>query len=253
MPHHEMSHHERYILADWPAPAHIKAFVTTRRAGLSKGVFSSFNMGLYSGDDPSVVQQNRQLLVSDWQLPGAPHWLKQVHGVDVVQAQLNGQEQEVDASFSTTPGVACVALAADCLPVLFTDKAGTVVAAAHAGWKGLASGVLEETVLAMKTPASDIMAWLGPAIGPDHFEVGPEVRERFVSLMAEASTAFKPGEGDRWYADIYELARLRLQKLGICDIYGGGFCTVSQSDLFFSYRRDGKASGRMAAGVWITV
>ncbi|OED41266.1 multi-copper polyphenol oxidoreductase [Endozoicomonas sp. (ex Bugula neritina AB1)] len=246
-----MQHHESYCLADWPAPANIKAFTTTCIGGFSTGAFSGFNMGLYSGDDQKVVQQNRQQLMDDWGLAGKPQWLKQIHGVDVVHSRLNGQEQEADACFSTEAGVASAVLTADCLPVLFCNQKGTVVGAAHAGWKGMVSGVLEATVRAMQVPATEIMAWMGPAIGPDNFEVGPEVREQFLNILPEAEQAFKPGVRDRWFGNLYLLARLRLQKLGITGIYGGDFCTIDQSDKFFSYRRDGKQSGRMASVIWM--
>ena len=246
-----MTHPESYLLADWPAPANIRAFTTTRLGGNSAGAFSRFNMGLYSGDDQAVVQQNRQQLMDDWQLTGTPQWLKQVHGVTVVHSRLNGQEQEADACFSTDAGVASAVLTADCLPVLLCNQSGTVVAAAHAGWKGLVGGVLEATVKAMQVPEEDIMAWMGPAIGPDNFEIGPEVREQFLKVMPDAEQAFKPGEGDRWYGDLYLLARLRLQAVGLAGVYGGGFCTVDQSEQFFSYRRDGQQSGRMASMIWM--
>ena len=246
-----MSHPESYHLADWPAPANIRAFTTTRQGGFSAGGFDSLNMGLYSGDDQVQVQKNRQKLIDDWQLAGSPQWLKQVHGVDVVRSELNGVEKDADACFSMQVGVACAVLTADCLPVLFCNQSGSVVAAAHAGWKGLVAGVLDETVKAMQVPASELIVWMGPAISSDNFEIGPEVREQFLNVMPEADQAFKPGKGDRWFGDLYLLARLRLQRLGVEGIYGGGFCTVNEVEKFFSYRRDGKQSGRMASVIWM--
>ena len=245
-----MQHCERYLLADWPAPANVKALVTTRRDGFSSGVFNSFNMGIYSGDDPETVTKNRRQLTVDWQTEHPPQWLKQVHGVDVIEARHGQPEQEADAMFTRKPGMMCTALTADCLPVLFCDRSGSVVASAHAGWKGLLAGVLENTVKAMEVAGGDILVWLGPAISQKNFEVGPEVREKFMVVNPKAAEAFVPGEGDRWFADIYQLARQRLEAISITGIYGGDFCSVDQDDLFYSYRRDGKASGRMASVIW---
>ena len=254
-----MLHDERYLLANWPAPTNIKAFVTTRRGGFSTGVFSSFNMGIYSGDNPATAKKNRAQLTIDWQLEHPPQWLKQVHGVDVIEAhrcpsssyQEEQEEQEADAMFTREPGIMCTALTADCLPVLFCDRSGSVVASAHAGWKGLLAGVLENTVRAMGVDPANILVWLGPAISQKNFEVGPEVREQFIAINPAAGEAFIPGEGDRWFADIYQLARQRLGKISVTAIYGGGFCSVEQDDLFYSYRRDGKKSGRMASVIWL--
>lgn len=243
--------HERYIIADWPAPENVRALVTTRRGGFSKDSFSSFNMGIYSGDNPETVEQNRAQLTSDWQLNRPPQWLKQVHGVDVIEARPGQGEQQADAMFTRETGVMCTALTADCLPVLFCDHSGTVVAAAHAGWKGLLAGVLENTVKAMDVNPADILVWLGPAISQKSFEVGPEVREQFIAVEPQAAGAFVCGEGDRWFADIYQLARQRLRGSSVTAVYGGGFCSVAQEDLFYSYRRDGRESGRMASVIWI--
>ncbi len=244
-------HSERYIEADWPSPANIKAFVTTRKGGESTDCYSSFNMGLYSGDDAEKVLLNRSLLMNDWSLKQSPQWLKQVHGIQVVSAGLNPQEKEGDACWTSNSGRACVVQSADCLPVLFCDTAGTTVAAAHAGWKGLVDGVLEETIKSMGVKPDELLAWMGPAISQKHFEVGPEVREQFLKADLNAESAFKAGKGDRWYADLYSLARARLQAMGLTKIYGGEYCTVEQEKLFYSYRRDGKHSGRMASVVWI--
>ncbi|WP_263078550.1 peptidoglycan editing factor PgeF [Endozoicomonas sp. Mp262] len=242
---------ERYISVDWPAPPSIRAFATTRKGGKSSGSYSSFNLGGRSGDDLKNIQDNRQFLTDDWGWPANPCWLKQVHGSNVVHAMDCDPEPEADASFATEAGVPCLVLTADCLPVLFCHQSGHCVAAAHAGWKGLISGVLERTVAAMKCQPSEIMAWLGPAISQSHFEVGPEVRDAFLQGEPGASSAFMAGVGDRWMADLYLLARQRLERAGVHQIYGGDYCTYQQSDLFFSYRRDGKASGRMASAIWI--
>ena len=245
-----MINQERYLMADWPAPANVCAVVCTRRSGFSSGQFSSFNMGLYSGDDQSDVWKNRHAIEQDWSLKHSPQWLKQVHGTDVAEARADQKELEADAVFSRTSGVPAAVLTADCLPVVFCNDSGSVVAAAHAGWKGLVNGVLEATVQSMNAETSTLMAWMGPAIGPKNFEVGPEVREQFISVNSKSAEAFVPGEGDRWFADIYQLAGLRLEAIGVTRIYGGDFCTVDQPDLFFSYRREGQQSGRMATVVW---
>lgn len=241
---------ERYLWADWPAPDGVKALVTTRKGGLSEAGYSSFNLGLYSGDDEEAVRANRQLLQQDLDLEKSPLWLKQVHGIEVADASADHQETEADAAVSRQPGAACAVLTADCLPVLFCNLDGTVVAAAHAGWKGLVAGVLEATVNSMEVSPETVLAWLGPAIGQHNFEVGPEVREQFLAQDSGCSDAFNPGSGDRWFADLYFLARRRLNRHGVNQIYGGGFCSCDQSDLFYSFRRDGQASGRFASLVW---
>ncbi len=242
---------ERYIMADWPAPANVHAFVTTRRGGVSSGAYSSLNLGGKSGDDIELIKENRRILVGDWKWPNEPFWLRQVHGTTVANVLSTVAAPEADASFSTEAGKPCAVLTADCLPVLFCDLSGSCVAAAHAGWKGLAAGVLEKTIQAMGCKADQLMAWLGPAISQPCFEVGPEVRDAFLETNGEAGDCFVPGSGDRWMANLYQLARQRLEYAGVTRIYGGGYCTFNQSDLFFSYRRDGKASGRMASVIWL--
>ncbi|USE34862.1 peptidoglycan editing factor PgeF [Endozoicomonas sp. SCSIO W0465] len=241
---------ERYIWAGWPAPNGVNALVTTRKGGLSEAGFSSFNLGLYSGDDQETVRANRQLLNQDLDLARSPLWLKQVHGVEVADADTDNQETEADASVSRTTGSACAVLTADCLPVLFCNLDGTVVAAAHAGWKGLVAGILEATVHSMGVPPETVMAWLGPAIGQHNFEIGPEVRAQFLAEDSGCFGAFNPGREDRWFANLNTLARRRLNRLGVNRVYGGEFCSYDQSDLFYSYRRDGKSSGRMASLIW---
>jgi len=241
---------EPWIVPDWPAPATVRSLLTTRQGGVSQGVYSSFNLGNHVGDDPVSVATNRAR-VGNW--VGKAVWLDQVHGTRVVDAARYGSSDsppQADAAFAREPGLACVVMTADCLPVLFCNESGTVVAAAHAGWRGLLAGVLEETVRAMAVPAITVMAYLGPAIGPQAFEVGDEVRAAYVAENSAAAAAFKPAAPGKWLADIYLLARQRLAGQGVELIYGGSFCTVSDPERFFSYRRDGQ-TGRMAAMIWL--
>jgi polyphenol oxidase len=245
---------EHCLIPDWPAPPNVLALSTTRLGGVSQGPYGSFNLGSRVGDDPAAVAENRRRLTQV--LPAAPDWLLQVHGADVVEARPPAPEPlpelEADACFSRVAGRVCAIQTADCLPVLFCDQAGSVVAAAHAGWRGLAAGVLENTVAAMGVPRGSIIAWLGPAIGPHRFEVGDEVRTAFVDADDEAAVAFKANGPGKWLADIFVLACQRLTQAGLpaAAIYGSGLCTVSDSARFFSHRRD-KVSGRQAALIWI--
>jgi len=236
------------IRPDWPAPANIRAFTTTRNGGFSQGPWHSLNLGSSCGDDAGHVEKNRRLLSR--LLPSEPRWLRQVHGTGVVEwdsADIPGTG--ADAIISKQAGQVCAVLTADCLPVLFCNRAGTHIAAAHAGWRGLAAGVLEATVLAMECQPADLMAWLGPAIGPRAFEVGKDVYDAFTHLNSENSIAFKPHK-DRWLADIYQLARMALSRVGITQISGGQHCTFEEQDNFFSYRRDAE-TGRMASVIWL--
>jgi YfiH family protein len=236
-----------WLKPDWPAPSRVKACVTTRDGGFSLPPFEGLNLGSHVGDDPLAVERNRQVLTST--LACRPAWLSQVHGVHVVQAD-PGRVDEADASWTAEPGVASAVLTADCLPALFCDRAGSKVAAAHAGWRGLANGVLEATLDALALPAEEVLVWLGPAIGPAAFEVGPEVREAFVASHPEAGQAFRPSVNEgKYMADIYQLARIRLAARGIYAVYGGGFCTVSDPR-FYSYRRASR-TGRFASLVWL--
>ena len=237
------------IRPDWPAPPNVRAFSTTRNGGFSRGPWSSLNLGKSCGDDPQHVEQNRRLLFK--LLPSEPRWLNQVHGTHVADwDKTNEPATGADAIVSRKPGQVCSVLTADCLPVLFCNRAGTRIAAAHAGWRGLAAGVLEATVLAMQCRPAELIAWLGPAIGPRAFEVGPDVYDAFVGLNPENATAFKPHR-DRWLADLYQLARLALARVGITQVSGGQHCTYLEQDRFFSYRRDGQ-TGRMLTAVWLT-
>ena len=245
---------EHLIIPDWPAPAKVRAFQTTRLGGISVAPFNSLNLGDHVGDAPMVVARNRMLL--NTLLPSEPVWLEQVHGTVVANADMAGCRTVADASIARR-GV-CVVMTADCLPVLLCDQAGTVVGAAHAGWKGLAAGVIEATVREMGVESCELMAWLGPAISQKAFEVGAEVRDEFINAAPAAAAAFLPshlqgeggGESCKYLADIYALARLRLNALGITQIYGGERCTYSEPEQFFSYRRDG-VTGRMGTFIWL--
>ncbi|QKE62173.1 peptidoglycan editing factor PgeF [Aquipseudomonas campi] len=236
-----------WLTPDWPAPAHVRACVTTRAGGVSQAPFDSLNLGDHVEDDLQAVAHNRQLLTSVLQCQ--PAWLRQVHGVQVVEAD-PAQVAEADASWSATPGIASAVLTADCLPVLFCDRAGTRVAAAHAGWRGLAGGVLEATLDALALPPDEVLVWLGPAIGPQAFEVGAEVREVFIASHTDAAQAFTPSvNAGKYLADIYQLARIRLAARGVSAVYGGGLCTVSDPR-FYSYRRAAR-TGRFASLIWL--
>lgn len=236
-----------WLTPDWPAPARVRACVTTRADGVSLPPYDSFNLGDHVDDDPAAVASNRLKLTTT--LGCQPAWLSQVHGIRVVEAD-PARVETADASWSQTPGIASLVMTADCLPALFCNRGGTRVAAAHAGWRGLANGVLEATLDALATPADQILVWLGPAIGPDAFEVGPEVRDAFIAQHAEADTAFRPSaNAGRYLADIYALARIRLAARGITAVHGGGFCTVSDPR-FYSYRRASR-TGRFASLVWL--
>ncbi len=276
------------LIPDWPAPPQVRAAMSTRQGGVSAGPYASLNLGGRAGDNPAQVAENRRRLRQALQLRQEPAWLEQVHGTTVVRLSGTSNSPEADASFTTEPGVCCAVMAADCLPVLFCDDAGTVVAAAHAGWRGLAAGVLEATVRALPAKPSTLMAWLGAAIGPESFEVGEEVRAAFVARDAQAAQYFKPaktapaksnvipakagiqnlkaldarlrghdgektiqaGANGKYLADLNGLARLRLAAADVTRVYGGGLCTFRAAERFFSYRRDGQC-GRMAALAWL--
>jgi YfiH family protein len=235
---------------DWAAPANVHAFVTTRSGGVSQAPFDSFNLATHVGDAPAAVSHNRQLLRRRLALPGEPLWLTQVHGTQVIDAGGAAPGDTADASFTRQPGVVSAVLTADCLPVLFCDTAGSCVAAAHAGWRGLAAGVLEATIAAMAVEPGRLMAWLGPAIGPAAFAVGAEVRAAFVDQHPLAHSAFQAVRGGHWLADLYALARIRLAAAGVPAVSGGGLCTSTDVERFYSYRRDG-VTGRMAALIWM--
>ena len=240
---------EDLIQPDWPAPSGVRAWVTTRLGGVSTAPYDQLNLADHVGDAPEAVAANRARLLQH--VPGQPCWLNQVHGKTVVTlTDAPTERPQADAALTRTRGVVCAVLTADCLPVLLCDRAGSVVAAVHAGWRGLAAGVIERTVEAMACPPDQLMAWLGPAIGPQAFEVGPEVREAFVQPNPAAAAAFSPGRAGKWQADLFKLARQRLASLGVAQVLGGGVCTVRDAARFYSYRRDG-VTGRFASLIWL--
>lgn len=239
-----------FITPDWPAPKQVKALSTMRHGGVSAGKYASLNLARHVGDSPERVLKNRELLAES--LPILPLWLEQVHGSVVVNAASTCPEAQADASVAHMAYRICAVMTADCLPVLFCDSAGSAVAAAHAGWRGLAGGVLENAVQSMRVPGETVMAWLGPAISQTAFEVGDEVRDAFLSHASEAREAFLPGKTEgKWQADLYCLARQRLAAIGVTRIYGGDRCTFTESDDFFSARRDGLQTGRQASLIWL--
>ncbi|HDR2162447.1 TPA: polyphenol oxidase [Enterobacter cancerogenus] len=240
----------KLIVPEWPLPEGVAACSSTRIGGISQGAWESLNLGAHCGDVPEHVEENRKRMFAAGNLPSKPVWLEQVHGKDVLK--LTGEpyaSKRADASYSNTSGTVCAVMTADCLPVLFCNQAGTEVAAAHAGWRGLCEGVLEETVSCFADSPASIIAWLGPAIGPQAFEVGPEVRDAFIAKDPQAVSAFEP-TGEKYLADIYRLARQRLYNVGVTQIFGGDRCTFTEKGDFFSYRRD-KVTGRMASFIWL--
>ncbi|MEK6771090.1 MAG: peptidoglycan editing factor PgeF [Pseudomonadota bacterium] len=244
-----MSSNFEFIHPDWPAPAQVRALTTTRVGGFSAGAFASFNLGDHVGDDAEAVQRNRAQLREQFGIP-EPSWLKQVHGTDVVEVSFGEAGHVADGGFTEMAGTVCAVLTADCLPVFLCDRAGSRVAVVHAGWRGLVNGVIEAGVLALRTPSDELLAWLGPAIGPEFYEVGDDVRNEFMAVDAEAESAFRARGQGKWLADMYALARQRLNAIGVESVHGGDRCTYREQELFFSYRRDG-TTGRMASLIWI--
>jgi polyphenol oxidase len=273
------------IAPSWPAPARVRSAFTLRTGGVSLSPYDSLNLGAHVDDVADAVQENRRRIRARLGLPAEPVWLQQVHGVEVTDldvATSHGVETPVpagrradagatpvaapvcvgapvalaprspraDAAVTRLPGRVCVIQVADCMPVLFAARDGSAVGAAHAGWRGLAGGVLEETVRKLAVPPAQLIAWLGPAIGQGHFEVGDDVRSAFVSSDSDAASAFEGNSRGRWQCDLYALARRRLSALGIQDVFGGGWCTYADAARFFSFRRDGQC-GRMAAFIWM--
>lgn len=236
------------LLPNWPAPPAVRACATTRMGGVSTGPYASLNLGDHVGDDPAAVAENRARLCRALVLPAEPLWLTQVHGIAVAE----GQGGCADASVAFAAGTVCTVMTADCLPLLLCDRAGTRVAAVHAGWRGLLAGVIEAAVTRLDVPGEELLAWLGPAIGSDAFEVGEEVRVAFMTEDAGAAEAFRPSPAGRWLADIYALARRRLARCGVSAVYGGELCTYHDAERFYSYRRDG-VTGRMASLIWLAV
>lgn len=253
-----MTLNESFLVPHWPLPKHVRAITTTRRGGVSQAPYDSFNLGLHVNDDPNHVFQNRQALASYCQVPAhGLQWLNQVHGSNVCEAQADGVVREADASFTRAKNTVCAIMTADCLPVLLCDKQGLQVAAVHAGWRGLSAGVIEATLSTFPRP-HEVSAWLGPAIGSSAFEVGQDVVDAFVSSadphhLEATIQAFTPSLAaeSKWWANLNALARIRLQLLGVNDIFGGEHCTWKDHENFYSYRRSGE-TGRMASLIWLT-
>lgn len=241
---------EFFIFPAWPAPGRVRAAATTRNGGVSRPPFASFNLGAHVGDNPVHVAGNRQRLREALELPGEPLWLQQVHGATVIAAEQITGPVGGDASYARAPGQVCAVLTADCLPVLLCERSGGRVAALHCGWRGLVNGVIGATLARLACAPEQILAWLGPAIGPDHFVVGEEVRNLFMDMDPDNDFYFRPSRGQRWLADLYGLTRRQLQASGVTAIYGEHRCTVTEREQFFSYRRDG-VTGRMATLIWL--
>ena len=249
------------IVADWPAPDNVHAFTTTRNcsdasAGNSKGVYANFNLAEHVQDELPDVLSNRQLLNKQFKLPSEPVWLKQTHSKRVIDAYSGDTgcadqvDIEADASWTSKPNIVCAVMTADCLPVFFTNRSGSRVALAHAGWRGMLNGIISSTQHKSGIDADDCLVFLGPAIGPDYFEVGDEVRQKFLAKDSRCADAFIKKDVNHWMCDLYKLARIELEQLGIHNISGGDLCTYSDSERFYSYRRDGE-TGRMASLIWI--
>lgn len=239
-----------WLLRPQGMPPGVRSLTTTRAGGVSAPPYDTLNLGAHTGDTAAAVAMNRRRLMERAGLPESPRWLEQVHGAGVVAAHRIRAGAVADAAWTDRSGVVCAVLTADCLPVILAACDGAAVAVVHAGWRGLAAGVLEAAVAAMPVPARQLAAWLGPAIGGAAFEVGPEVRARLLKAdPGAAPTCFAPGQGDRWYADLYGLARRRLSAAGVAAIAGGGRCTYTEEACFFSHRRDGR-TGRMATLVY---
>ena len=239
-----------WVIPEWTAPENIRCISTSREGGVSSPPYASFNVGTRVGDDPRAVAVNRARLAKWLSLPAEPAWLRQVHSNTVVEASEVRGHIEADATIATSANLVCVVTTADCLPVLLCDRKGTCVAAVHVGWRGLVAGVLERAVEALRRPPEQIMAWLGPAIGPHRFEVSDEVRTAFLHQDAVNESAFTAAPRGRWLGDICQLACNRLWSKGVSQIFGGGLCTYTDAARFFSYRRDG-VTGRMASLIWL--
>jgi purine-nucleoside/S-methyl-5'-thioadenosine phosphorylase / adenosine deaminase len=245
------------IVPDWPAPSGAHAVFTLRTGGISQAPYDTLNVGAHVGDDAVAVRENRRRLRESLRLPAEPVWLQQVHGTAVVELDVlaaggdaTSSPSVADAAIASGSGRVCVIQVADCMPVLFAARDGSAIGAAHAGWRGLAAGVLEETVRKLQVPRSSLLVWLGPTISQQHFEVGDEVRAAFMSVDLGAASAFVLNTRGRWQCDLYALARRRLALLGVESVFGGGWCTYADSARFFSFRRDGQC-GRMAALIWL--
>jgi len=234
---------------DWPAPPGVRAWVTERAGGVSASAYSALNLATHVGDEPAHVAANRNLLRAALNLPSEPVWLEQVHGTEVLDLNAGGQ-RPADGAVTSRPGIVCVVMTADCLPVLFCDRRGRRIGIAHAGWRGLLHGVLPAAIRAMSTEPAQLLAWLGPAIGPQAYEVGAEVRDAFADRGSAALDCFTANPRGRWQADLYALARCSLAAAGVTAVHGGGFCTFAESARFFSHRREAPC-GRMASLIWL--
>ena len=238
-----------FIVPQWPAPPRVRAVSTLRSGGLSAPPYDTLNLGEHVGDEPDSVAENRRRLCEQLGID-EPYWLDQVHGTRVVRAGVAGEHPSADAAIADESNRVCAVLTADCLPILLARTDGRRVAAVHCGWRGLSGGVLESTIAALDTPPRELIAWLGPAIGPAHFEVGSEVRDAFMRIDPSAVTAFRANARGRWMCDLYRIAHQHLNRAGIDAIFGGGRCTFGEASSFFSFRRDGRC-GRMATLIWI--
>lgn len=240
-----------YIFPDWLAPKNVHAASTTRTNGHSKSPFDSFNLGYGTEDNPENVKANREQLKDELHLPSEPIWLHQLHSNQVIHAENNSNKPQADATYATKSGKICVVMTADCMPVLICNRQGTKVAAVHAGWRGLAAGIIENTLKAMKLDPEDTLVWLGPAIGPEVFEVGEDVIQQFLQTDPKAQLAFQVKDNKKWLANLYLLAKQRLAQQGVTQVHGEGFCTFTDHQRFFSHRRDKGQTGRMATLIWL--
>jgi polyphenol oxidase len=238
------------IIPNWRAPKNVRALTTTRAEGVSSGAYASFNLGDHVGDDPAAVRANRATLRNTLNLPNEPLWLKQVHGTHIVNAATAQAGATADGAWTSERGVVLVIMTADCMPIFLSDRKGAAIALVHAGWRGLAAGVIEAGVQALRVPAGELIAHLGPGIGSDAYEVGADVRSVFLDTDPRTDAAFRAGGQGKWFADMYQLARMRLHALGVRDISGGDRCTLRERREFYSYRRDG-VTGRMASLLWL--
>lgn len=230
-----------FIIPKWPAAKNIRAVVTTRQFG---------NLATHVEDEPALVKKNRERLRQDLLLPAEPVWLEQTHGVNIVNLDTANPDNAGDGAYTQSAQSICVILTADCLPIFLASREGHEVAAVHAGWKGLLAGIIDASILPFKTAAPDLLAWLGPAIGPDHFEVGVEVRDQFIARHIDYAAGFQRGLNGNWYADLYQLAKINFRHCGVTAVYGGDFCTYCDAQRFYSYRREKSQAGRMASLIW---
>ncbi len=246
-----MKHYKHYLAPDWPAPHNVHAFHTMRHNGHSKAPYDQFNLSGSIGDDLSAVSNNRQQLHEELELKKPLHWLKQVHGTTILAIDQPQHHYTADGCFSQSQHQACIILTADCLPIFLCNQQGTEVAAIHAGWRGLLNDIIPAAVTKLSSPANQLMAWLGPAISQQHFEVGKELQVDFISKNRENSTAFNQSKRGRYFADLYKLAKISLASCGVNEVYGGGHCTYRQQDDFYSHRRDKGNTGRLASIIWL--